>query len=60
MVDQPKKDQTESEQILKRVAQESEVLGNSSFSRVADKVTDHMGASDVDQQDKIEVLGTRE
>lgn len=53
------KQEQESAKILKRVEQESEVLGSSSFSRVANKVTDHVAANDVDQNDKIEVLGTR-
>lgn len=50
---------SESERILKRVSEESEVLGNSSFSRVANKVNDHMSAKDADETDPIEVLGTR-
>ncbi len=59
MNNETRKQETESDRILKRVEQESEVLGSSSFSRVANKVTNHMEASDVDQQDKIEVIGAR-
>ena len=49
----------QSRRILERVAQESETVGTSSFKRVADRVKDHMEASDAPDDDPIEVWGTR-
>ncbi|MDZ7822909.1 MAG: hypothetical protein U5K75_01930 [Ahrensia sp.] len=49
----------EAERVLKRVAQESEVLGTSSFARTANKTLEHFAGADGDQEDKAEVWGKR-
>lgn len=48
-----------SEQILKRVQRESDVVGASALARTADKARAHMAGEDADQSDPIEVWGTR-
>ncbi len=49
----------ESHRILERVSQESETVGTSSMSRVAERVKAHARADDADQNDWAEVWGTR-
>ena len=49
----------EANRILKRVEQESEVLGGSSMRRTADHIKKHMGAKDVDRDEWAEVWGTK-
>ncbi|MTH98189.1 hypothetical protein [Roseibium sp. RKSG952] len=44
---------------IDRVQAESETIGSSTFVRMAHRATGHLGASDKDQDDKIEVWGTR-
>ncbi|MCT4656220.1 MAG: hypothetical protein N4A65_10455 [Cohaesibacter sp.] len=51
--------QLEAERLLARVEREGEALGTSSFARTANKAKDHLGASDIDANDPIEVWGTR-
>lgn len=51
--------QREAEQALRRVDIEGEALGASSFARTANKAKDHLGASDIDPEDPIELWGTR-
>ncbi len=48
-----------SEQILKRVQRESDVVGASALARTADKARAHMAGEDADQTDMIELWGTR-
>lgn len=49
----------ESERVLKRVADESEVVGTSSFVRTANRARDHFIAADSDQNDPAEVWAKR-
>lgn len=51
-----KDDTTESRRILDRIDQET---GNDFVSRTGRRLGDHLSASDVDQKDRIEVLGSR-
>ena len=51
--------QQEAKQTLARVDAEGETLGTSSFARTANKAKDHLGASDMNPDDPIEVWGTR-
>lgn len=44
---------------LDRVSAESDTLGTSAMARMAKKTSDRFSAADVDQDDKIEVWGTR-
>ncbi len=44
---------------LDRVAAESETVASSSFARMAERAKDHMSAADKDDEDEIEVWGTR-
>lgn len=50
---------SESEQILDRVAQESESIGKSSFARTANQITDHFSAAEADENDWAELWGRR-
>lgn len=56
---QPDERVEESRRILERVQQESETVGTSSMGRVADRVKNHIAASDADQEQWSEVWGTR-
>lgn len=47
----------ESRRILERIARETEA--GSPMARVARRAQDHFGAADADQQDAIEIWGTR-
>lgn len=49
----------EAKRILERVAQESETIGTSSTKRVANRVKDHLGAADVNENEWAELWGTR-
>ena len=51
--------QAEAEQALRRVDAEGEALGTSALARAGNKAKGHLGASDVDPDDPIEVWGTR-
>ena len=51
--------EAEAMRVLKRVEQESEVLGASSMRRTAEQMKNHMGAKDANQEDLAEVWGTR-
>lgn len=53
------KRQRKAEQVLRQVEMDSEALGTSSFARTANKTKRHLGGADADQQDPIEVWGTR-
>ena len=53
------KRQREAERVLRQVEMDSEALGTSSFARTANKAKNHLGGADADQQDPIEVWGTR-
>ncbi|MBN9673380.1 hypothetical protein [Roseibium aggregatum] len=44
---------------LKRVHSESETIAGSTFVRMADRAKDHLSAADRDEDDRIEVWGTR-
>lgn len=44
---------------LDRVSAESETVAGSSFVRMAERAKDHMSAADKDDDDQIEVWGTR-
>ena len=44
---------------LERVNAQGDTIGTSAAARMATKMGDRFKASDVDQDDKIEVLGTR-
>lgn len=44
---------------IHRVQAESESLGSSSFRRMADRASSHLRGADKDQDDQIEVWGTR-
>lgn len=54
-----KKPKSESEQILERVAQDSESIGTSSFTRTANRITDHLSAAEADENDWAELWGRR-
>ena len=49
----------QSRRILDRIAKESEAGGRSPVTRGAERMRGHLGASDADQTDAIEVWGTR-
>ena len=49
----------EARRIIERVNRETETVGTSSMLKASNKVRDHYGAADVDQDNRIEVLGTR-
>jgi hypothetical protein len=49
----------EARRILDRVARESAADGASFMVRSTNRVRDHLNASDVDQDDRIEVIGTK-
>jgi hypothetical protein len=49
----------ESRRILKGIAGETEVSGNSFVDRMAKRTHDHMAATDADPSDRIEYWGTR-
>ena len=49
----------EAQRILDRVAGESETVGASSMRRVAERMSNHLGAADVDENTWAEVWGTR-
>ena len=49
----------EAERALRRVDMEAESLGSSTLARTANRAKDHLGASDVNPDDPIEVWGTR-
>jgi hypothetical protein len=49
----------EARRILDRVARESAADGASFMVRSTNRVRDHLKASDVDQDDRIEVIGTK-
>ncbi|MBO6506938.1 MAG: hypothetical protein JJ866_09875 [Roseibium sp.] len=44
---------------IKRVEAESETVAGSTFVRMADRAKSHMSAADKDEDDRIEVWGTR-
>ncbi|MEM5583517.1 MULTISPECIES: hypothetical protein [unclassified Roseibium] len=44
---------------LDRVEAESETIAGSTFVRMADRARSHLSAGDKDEDDRIEVLGTR-
>lgn len=44
---------------LDRVEAESETITGSTFVRMADRARSHLSAGDKDEDDRIEVLGTR-
>ncbi|KAB2955423.1 MAG: hypothetical protein F9K19_11845 [Rhizobiaceae bacterium] len=60
MTDDPA-DQTESRRILERVAHDSSggLAGASVMARVVERSRSHLAAGDADQDDAIEVWGTR-
>lgn len=49
----------EAQRIIDRVNRETETVGTSSMLKASNRVRDHLGAADVDQDNRIEVLGTR-
>lgn len=51
--------QREAERSLRRVDMESETLGTSTLARAAGRAKGHLGGSDVDPNDPIELWGTR-
>ena len=51
--------EAEAKRILDRVVEESETVGASSMRRVAERMSDHLGAADVDENTWAEVWGTR-
>ncbi|MEP3045501.1 MAG: hypothetical protein ABJL55_06235 [Roseibium sp.] len=56
----PKDEQREEAlRALDRAQVESETIAGSSLARMADRARDHMSAADKDEDDPIEVLGTR-
>ena len=54
-----RQDETESERILRRVAQESDPSGSTFIRSRADRLKGHLSASDVDPTDAVEVAATR-
>ncbi|GAB2186677.1 hypothetical protein [Roseibium sp. LAB1] len=46
-------------QTLDRVNAESETVAGSTFVRMADRAKDHLSAADKDEDDRIEVWGSR-
>lgn len=56
----PKEQQREEAlKALDRVQAESETIAGSTFVRMADRAKDHLSAADKDNDDQIEVWGTR-
>lgn len=56
----PKEEQREEAlKALDRVQAESETIVGSTFVRMADRAKDHLSAADKDEDDQIEVWGTR-
>ncbi|WP_421980197.1 hypothetical protein [Roseibium sp.] len=56
----PKEEQREEAlKALDRVQAESETIVGSTFVRMADRAKDHLNAADKDENDQIEVWGTR-
>ena len=53
------KRQEEALKAIDRVQAESETVVGSTFVRMADRAKDHLGAADKDENDQIEVWGTR-
>jgi uncharacterized membrane protein len=53
------KQREEALQALDRVGAESETVAGSTFVRMADRARNHLGAADKDEDDRIEVWGTR-
>ncbi len=51
--------QRDAKAALDRLDQQTETLGSSAFARMANKVTEHFSAQDLDEDDKIELWGTR-
>ncbi|TLP46947.1 MULTISPECIES: hypothetical protein [Cohaesibacter] len=49
----------EAERTLKRVDMDSEAIGTSTLARAAGRAKGHLGGSDVDPNDPIELWGTR-
>ena len=58
MADKDQKQSSESRRILARIAQESDPSGSLAV-RAARRVQKHVEASDADQNDKVELWGTR-
>jgi len=58
---QNRSDQTESRRILERVAHDSQggLAGTSVMARVVERSRSHLAAGDADQDDRIELWGTR-
>ncbi len=54
-----RQDKTESERILRRVAQESDPSGSSFIRSRTDRLKGHLSAADVDPTDRVEVVATR-
>ncbi|WP_153771476.1 hypothetical protein [Labrenzia sp. CE80] len=62
MSDQRSKDEARRDEALRsldRVEAESETVAGSTFVRMAKRAQDHFGAHDLDEDDKVEVWGTR-
>jgi len=53
------KEREEALKTLKRVETDSETVFGSTFVRMADRAKDHLNAADKDEDDRIEVWGTR-
>ena len=53
------KQQKEALRALDRVEAESETVAGSTFVRMAKRAQDHFGAADREEQDNIEIWGTR-
>lgn len=49
----------EARKTLERVAVDSEVVGQSTLARTADRARSHMAGADADPDDKVEVWGRR-
>lgn len=52
-------EELEAKRILERVAQESETVGTSSTTRVANRVKKHLAAEDIGENEWAELWGTR-
>ena len=51
--------EAEARRTLDRVAQDSEVIGQSTFVRTAERVRSHMRADEADETDPVEIWGRR-
>ena len=55
----PDNREDEAQEILRRIERESETVGTSSLARTVEKARDHFAGRDQDQNDPVEIWGTR-